>query len=179
MDKQEIKAIIESLLFTWGEPLALTEIAKIINIDKKNVAKIVDEMIDDFDYHRRGLRIIKIDNSYQIGTRPEHYNWLKQLRERESPKSLSNATLETLSIIAYKQPVVKADIDYIRGVKCDRALQTLIDRNLVKELGRLERTGRPIIYGTTKEFLRLFSLESLDELPELERIKSELNKIKK
>lgn len=179
MDNKEMKAIIESLLFTWGDPLDLEDIAKILEIDKSNVYKVIKEMIDDFDHNKRGLRIIKMDNSYQIGTRPEHYNWLKKLKEQKPPKSLSNATLETLSIIAYKQPVVKSDIDYIRGVKCDRALKTLIERNLVKELGRLEKTGRPIIYGTTKEFLRLFSLESLNELPELERIERELNEIKK
>ena len=114
-------------------------------------------------------------DSYQIGTRPEHYDWIKKLYHQKPPKNLSNAALETLSIIAYKQPVIKSEIEYIRGVKCDKAIETLIERNLVQELGRLDRTGRPIIYGTTKEFLKLFSLESLDDLPDLKEIEEKLN----
>ncbi|HLR20423.1 MAG TPA: SMC-Scp complex subunit ScpB [Tissierellaceae bacterium] len=179
MDKKKVKAIIEALLFTWGDPLSLNDISEIMHIDMEELAKIMKEMIDDFNYEQRGLRIIRINNSYQIGTRPEYYDWIKQLQKQDPPKSLTNAALETLAIIAYKQPVIKSDIDYIRGVKSDRALQTLTERGLIKELGRLDRPGRPIIYGTTKEFLKLFSLESLDELPDLDRIEEELKKLEK
>lgn len=174
MDKREIKAIIEALLFTWGDPLSLKDISEIVKIDEKELSITMQELIDDFDFNRRGLRIVKMNSSYQIGTRPEHYDWIKKLHQQNPPKNLSNAALETLSIIAYKQPVIKSEIEYIRGVKCDRAIETLIERNLVEELGRLERTGRPIIYGTTKEFLRLFSLESLNDLPDMDKIEKEL-----
>ena len=175
MDTREIKAIIEALLFTWGDPLAIDDISEILELNKEDIEIMLKEMIDDFDYNRRGLRIIKMKDSYQIGTRPEHYDWIKKLHHQKPPKNLSNAALETLSIIAYKQPVIKSEIEYIRGVKCDKAIETLIERNLVQELGRLDRTGRPIIYGTTKEFLKLFSLESLDDLPDLKEIEEILN----
>lgn len=178
MNKSEIKSIVEAILFVWGDPLGIKDISQIININEKEMTEIMMEMQNEFNYYNRGLRIIKMDNNYQIGTRPEHYDWIKKLQHQKPAKSLSNATLETLSIIAYKQPVIKSDIDYIRGVRSDRAIKTLIDQNLIKELGRLERTGRPIIYGTTKKFLKLFSLESLRELPDLEKIKNQLEEDK-
>lgn len=174
MDKREVKAIIEALLFTWGDPLGLKDISEIINIGVGELDSIMDELIDDFDFNRRGLRIIKVNDAYQIGTRPDFYEWIKKLHHQKPPKNLSNAALETLSIIAYKQPVIKSEIEYIRGVKCDRAIETLIERNLVQEMGRLDKTGRPIIYGTTAEFLRLFSLETIEDLPDLEKIKASL-----
>lgn len=175
MDKREIKAIIESLLFIWGDPLSIEDISEILEMDKDELQIILKEMMDEFDYNRRGLRIIKMDDTFQIGTRPEHYDWIKKLHQQKPPKNLSNAAMETLSIIAYKQPVIKSDIEYIRGVKCDKAIETLMERNLVEEVGRLDRTGRPILYGTTSEFLKLFSLESLDDLPDLGEIEEKLN----
>ena len=113
------------------------------------------------------MKIIKIKESYQLATRPNHFEWLKKLLTTKTTKTLSNAALETLSIIAYRQPVLKSDIEAIRGVKSDRSIETLIDRGLVLEIGRLERVGRPIIYGTTDKFLRDFGLENLEELPSL------------
>ncbi|MBC8590554.1 SMC-Scp complex subunit ScpB [Wansuia hejianensis] len=177
MDDREIKAIIEGLLFTWGDPLNIKDICNILNIDKKRTFNIMKELIDDFDYNRRGLRIVQMEDYYQIGTRPEHYDWIKKLNNAPSKKSLSNAALETLSIIAYRQPVIKSEIEYIRGVKCDRALETLTMKGLIKELGRLEKPGRPIIYGTTEEFLKSFGLQSLDDLPLLEEIEQNLDNI--
>lgn len=174
MDNREIKAIIEALLFTWGDPLSLKDISEIIDIKLDELSVLMKELMDDFDFNRRGLRIIKMNDTYQIGTRPEHYDWIKKLHQQKPPKNLSNAALETLSIIAYKQPVIKSEIEHIRGVKCDRAIETLMERNLIQEMGRLERTGRPIIYGTTEEFLKLFSLESLEELPDLREIEEKL-----
>lgn len=175
MDNKEIKSIIESLLFTWGDPLALKDISSILEIEESELSLIIKELMDDFDYNRRGLRIIKINNSYQIGTRPEHYQWIKKLSLASANKNLSNAALETLSIVAYRQPIIKADIEAIRGVKCDRVLQTLIDRKMVIEVGRLERTGRPILYGTTEEFLRSFGLENIENLPSLNEVDQNLD----
>lgn len=168
MDEKEIKSIIEALLFTWGDPLESEDIAYILELDVAEIHRLLEKMIDEFDYNQRGLKIIKINKSYQLATRPNHYEWLKKLLAPKTSKTLSNAALETLSIIAYRQPVVKSDIEAIRGVRSDRSVETLIGRGLVLELGRLERVGRPIIYGTTDKFLRDFGLESLEELPPLE-----------
>nr|WP_300004466.1 SMC-Scp complex subunit ScpB [Tissierella sp.] len=165
MDIRESKSIIEALLFTWGDPLEVKEISKILDISQRDAAFIIKDMIDEFNYNRRGLQIIKVDNAYQLSTRAEHFDWIKKLNPINDKKNLSTAALETLSIIAYKQPVIKSEIEHIRGVKSDRVLETLIGRYLVKEVGRLEKTGRPILYGTTDEFLRAFGLEDLKELP--------------
>lgn len=173
MENKEIKAIIESLLFTWGDPLDIKDISSILDIDVKEVEEIIVEMIDEFDYNMRGLRIIKINNSYQLGTRPEYYDWISKLISPKKEKNLSNAALETLSIIAYRQPVIKSDIENIRGVRSDRAVETLLERGLIEELGRMETIGRPILYGTTDLFLRAFGLSSLLELPELVDISHE------
>lgn len=160
----ETKGIIEALLFTWGDPLDLKSIASILGMDTMMVENILEEMMEDFNKQKRGIKIIKLNNSYQLGTRIEHFDYIKKLNNK-TKKSLSNAALETLSIIAYKQPVTKSEIDNIRGVKSDRVIETLYEKNLIVELGRLERPGRPIIYGTSDDFLRYFGLESLDDLP--------------
>lgn len=170
MDIREIKSIVEGLLFIWGDPLSIDDLADILELDKDYVTSLMDEMISDFDYNRRGLRIIKANDTYQLSTRSEHFKWIKKLNHAKPNKSLSNAAMETLAIIAYRQPIIKSEIDNIRGVKSDRSIQTLIEKNLVIELGRLERIGRPIIYGTSDEFLRVFSLETIENLPELEEM---------
>lgn len=172
MDEREIKAIIESLLFIWGDPLSLNDIASILDLSDKEVNRLLDEMIDEFEYNRRGIKIIRIKDKYQLSTRPEHYQWISKLTEKKENKGLSNAALETLAIIAYRQPITKSEIETIRGVKCDKAIETLVNKNLIKEIGRLEKTGRPIIYGTTDEFLRYFGLEDLKDLPELDELNS-------
>ena len=176
MDK-EIKSIVEALLFTWGDPLSIDEISKILEVKKTDMENILNEMMDDFDKEGRGLRIVKMDQMYQIGTRPEHFDYIKKLNYSLTKKNLSNAALETLSIIAYKQPVIKSEIDHIRGVKCDRAIETLINKQMIKEIGRLERPGKPIIYGTTEEFLRAFGLESLEDLPDLKEVEERLEMV--
>ncbi len=168
MDIREVKSIIEALLFTWGDPLSLEDISDVIELDKNSLKTIISEMIDDFNFNRRGIQIIQTNDKYQLSTRPEHFEWIKKLCTPRINKTLSNAALETLSIIAYKQPITKAEIEIIRGVKCDKALSTLIEKNLIKEMGRLDRAGKPIIYGTTDDFLRCFGLSSLEVLPELD-----------
>lgn len=167
MNTKEIKSIIEGLLFIWGDPLSLDDISKILELDKDEISNIMQEMMSEFDFERRGLKIIKANDTYQLSTRPEHYQYLIKLNHANKNKSLSNAAMETLAIIAYKQPITKSEIDNIRGVKSDRSIETLIEKKLIKELGRLDRIGRPIIYGTTDDFLRLFSLESLEDLPDI------------
>lgn len=175
MEKKEIKSIIEAMLFAFGDPIDINDIAKILKIKKNLVFDILEEMIYEFDENKRGLRIIKAEGYYQIGTRPEHFDWIKQLKDSSKNRTLSSAALETLSIIAYSQPIIKSEIESLRGVKCDRAILTLIEKKMIKELGRLEKTGRPIIYGTTKEFLLSFGLESLEDLPNLEEFEKRLS----
>ena len=165
MDIKEIKSIIESLLFTWGDPLSIKDISNIMEMEEAVLTTIIQEMIDEFDYNMRGIKIIKINNTYQLGTRIENFQWVKKLISPKTTKTLSNASLETLSIIAYRQPIIKSDIEAIRGVKCDRAIETLMEKGLIIEIGRLEKLGRPILYGTTENFLRAFGLENLSELP--------------
>lgn len=169
MDEREIKAIIEALLFTWGDPLDIKDIASILEMKEKDLSIIIKELIDEFNFNRRGLKIVKVNNTYQLGTRPEHFDYIKKLNNIKNSRPLSNASLETLSIIAYNQPIIKADIESIRGVRCDKAIETLIERKMVKELGRLDKPGRPILYGTTEDFLRYFGLESIEDLPPLEK----------
>lgn len=169
MDKREVKSIIESLLFIWGEPLSASDIADVLEFDVKEIDKLIKDMMDTFNYERRGLQIVQINKSYQLTTRSEHYEWISKLCTPKSDKKLSNATLETLSIIAYKQPITRMEIEALRGVKCDRSIRNLLHKNLVKEVGRLDRTGKPIIYGTTDDFLKYFGLTSLDQLPKLEK----------
>lgn len=175
MEVKEIKSIVEAILFTWGDPLELKDIASILDMEEKPLNALMDEMIDEFDYNFRGLKIIKINSSFQLVTRPEHYQWIKKLFTSSKSRNLSNAALETLSIIAYRQPIIKSDIEAIRGVRCDRSIETLMDRGLVKELGRLEKVGKPIIYGTTDNFLRGFGLENIEGLPALEDFKEKEN----
>ncbi len=171
MDRKQMKSIIVGLLFTWGDPLDLKDLSSVLEEPEKEVEIAVKELMDELDFSLSGLRIIRFNNSYQIGTRPEHYEWIKKLNSSKNSKNLSNASLETLSIVAYKQPIIKAEIEALRGVRSDRALETLIERKLVAEVGRLDKTGRPILYGTTDEFLRYFGLESIDELPPIEDFK--------
>ncbi|NBI06609.1 SMC-Scp complex subunit ScpB [Senegalia massiliensis] len=175
MDKTQVKGIIEGVLYIWGEPLSIDSLHKILEINKKDIKCIIEEMIDEFDYNRRGLQIIKIKNSYQLATRPIHYDYIKKLMPEKTNKGLSNAALETLSIISYKQPITRVEIENIRGVKCDKSISTLIDKGLVEEKGRLDRTGKPIIYGTTDNFLRHFGLKDISELPKLKDVILEEN----
>lgn len=172
MDNRELKSIVEGLLFAWGDPLDLKDMASVLEIKEEVLEPLLKELMDDLDYNRRGLRIIRFNNSYQIGTRPEHYDWIKKLNNKKNTKNLSTAALETLSIIAYRQPIIKADIESIRGVKSDRVIETLIDRRLIEETGRLEKTGRPILYGTSEEFLKYFGLEAIEDLPPIEEFEN-------
>ena len=173
MDKRELKSIIEALLFTWGDPLSAKDISNVLDLSKKEIEVIVEDMIDEFNFSRRGIQILKVKDTYQLATRSEHFEWLKKLSVPKDNRTLSSAALETLSIIAYRQPIIKGEIEVIRGVKCDKAIATLIEKGLVKEAGRLEKTGRPRLYKTTDDFLKNFGLESITQLPVLKNIDGE------
>lgn len=173
MDKKEIKSLTEALLFVWGDPLSIKDICSVLNINKKYATTILNEMIEEFNITSRGLQIVQANNSYQICTRPEHYPWISKLCTPKTNKGLTNTALETLSIIAYKQPITKAEIEAIRGVRCDRAIRYLIDKNLVMEVGKLDKPGRPRIFGTTEDFLRYFGIKNISELPNLNILDNE------
>jgi len=174
MEIKEIESIIEGLLFASGSALSLDRISEIVEVDKNTVRSIIQRMMDYYNYERRGLQIIQLDDCYQLCTRPEYYEYIKKLVEPKMHQGLSKAALETLTIIAYNQPVTKSSIDHIRGVNSDGALSRLIERGLVEEKGRLDAPGKPILYGTTQEFLRCFNLRSLDDLPMLNIVNEDI-----
>jgi len=167
MNNEEIKSIVEAVLFAWSDPLSIKELSKVIEVDVKTLEGILKEMMDDFSYNKRGIQIIKMNEYYQLATKSEYYEYIQRLLEPKQNKGLTQAALETLAIIAYRQPITKAEIESIRGVKCDKAISTLLEKEVIEEKGRLEKTGRPILYGTNINFLKTFGLKSLEELPEI------------
>lgn len=168
MDDKEIKSIIESILFVWGEPLNIKELTKALEIPKAKIKQYIYELQNELDEQKRGIQIIEVNNCFQLASRLENHPYIEKLCITSQNRGLSQPTLETLAIIAYKQPITKYEIESIRGVKCDKPLSTLIDRELIEIKGRLEKTGRPIVYGTTNAFLKAFGFKNLDDLPEVE-----------
>lgn len=167
MEITEIEAIIEALLFTTGDALSIDKISEVIDVDKKTTRLILASLIDKFQNSERGIMIREINNSYQLCTKPIYSNYIKKIFEPRQKQGLSQAAFETLSIIAYKQPITKAKIEVVRGVNSDSAVSKLLERNLIKEAGRLDAPGKPILYETTDEFLRSFGFKSIGDLPVL------------
>ncbi|MFT9599728.1 SMC-Scp complex subunit ScpB [Mesobacillus sp.] len=163
------KGILESLLFAAGdEGLSLKQITAVLEVDEIQANEIVTELQQDYERdENRGITIVQLAGVYQLATKKEHADYLKKLVESPGTAHLSQAALETLAIVAYKQPITRAEIEEIRGVKTERPLHTLSSRALIKEVGRAEGTGRAILYGTTKEFLDYFGLKNIGELPPL------------
>lgn len=161
-----LKANLEALLFVNGDPISLKRLTEILDVDQENVKLLIAQLIQDMKTDERGLTIIEVAGGYQLCTKPHLANFLDKLVQIKENK-LSVPALETLSIIAFKQPITKQEIEAIRGVRVDKVLANLLERSLIKELGRKEAIGRPIIYGTTETFLKCFGLNSLEDLPEL------------
>jgi segregation and condensation protein B len=168
LEKQKYKAIIESILFTMGESVELSKIAGALELTPEETKALLDELMEDYANDRRGIAILELDGAYQMCTRPEMYEYLIRIAKQPKHRVLTDVLLETLSIIAYKQPITRIEIEKIRGVSCDHAVNKLLEYNLIKELGRLDAPGRPLLFGTTEEFLRSFGVHSIDELPVLE-----------
>lgn len=160
-----MEAIIESILFTMGDSVEVSRIAKVIGQDVGTTRKMIRNMMDRYEEEDRGIHIIELEDSYQMCTKKEMYEYLIQIAKQPRRYVLTDVVLETLSIIAYKQPITKLEIERIRGVKSDHAVNKLIEYELVAEVGRMDTPGRPILFGTTEEFLRRFSVQSVDELP--------------
>lgn len=161
-------SIIESLLFVSGEPLNIKQIASIIECSLDFTKQLLKEMAKLYECESRGIKIINNNESYSLATKADNSVYIEKLLGINSRQGLSQAALETLAIVAYKQPITRVDIDEIRGVKSDRAISSLIEKGLIKECGRLDVIGRPILYGTTEEFLKYFDLENIDQMPGLD-----------
>lgn len=172
MDKTSIKktkGIIEAILFTMGESVELSKIAAAVECDESTTKEILQSMIKDYKDAKRGIQIIELGNSYQMCTKKEAYEALIKIARQPKKYVLTDVLLETLSIVAYKQPVTKLEIEKIRGVSSSHAVNKLVEFGLVEEVGRLDAPGKPILFGTTEEFLRRFSVQSLESLPTIER----------
>ncbi|OOE10521.1 SMC-Scp complex subunit ScpB [Fictibacillus arsenicus] len=168
MERNEIKAVIEGLLFVSGdEGIDRKQIAQVLEKDSKEIDEIINELKESYLSPDRGMTIVEYAGSLQLVTKPDHAVYYERLVETPGHSTLSQAALETLAIIAYKQPITRAEIEEVRGVKTEKPLQTLSAKGLVKEVGRAEGTGRAILYGTTKAFLDHFGLQTIKELPPL------------
>jgi segregation and condensation protein B len=165
MELKRLEAVIEAILFTMGEAVELERIAAAIEHDEETTRKIIHNMMDQYETKERGIKIIELESAYQMCTKPEMYESIIKITHIPKKHVLTDVLLETLSIIAYKQPITRQEIEAIRGVKCDHAVNKLVEYNLACEVGRLDAPGRPILFGTTEEFLRSFGIQSLEDLP--------------
>lgn len=165
-----IKSAIESMMFVWGDPLDIKAVADIFNIDRNEVYNYCKELQAEYEEEGRGIVIREVNRSFQFVTRRENIDYIERLCTPVKHRKLSQSALEVLAIVAYRQPVTKGEIESVRGIRCDRVLDGLEKKKLVAEIGRSDAVGRPILYGTTDEFLRQFGFESLKELPAIEDI---------
>ena len=162
---RRLEGVIEAILFTMGDSVELLKIADAIGHDEDTTRKIVHQMMDKYETEDRGVRIIELENAFQMCTKKEMYEYLIRVAKQPKKYVLTDVLLETLSIVAYKQPVTKLEIEKIRGVKCDHAVNKLVEYGLIEEVGRLDAPGRPLLFGTTEDFLRSFGVSSVTELP--------------
>lgn len=175
MDRTEAKRIIEAILFATDVPLPPAKIKSLLGeIDAKLLRELVQELRMEYEQDSHSFALVEIGGGYQIYTRPEYAKWVQELYKGKRSSKLTAASLETLAIVAYKQPIIKADIESIRGVNVDGVIATLLERNLVQVSGRDNRPGRPLLFGTTQEFLRYFGLSSLSDLPRIEELEEYL-----
>lgn len=167
MRMSELEAVVESLLFISGEAVPLETIAKTIELDNGTTRAIILELQEKYDEQMRGMRILEIEDSFQMSTAPNCFEYIRNMYKSPVKKGLSQAILETLAIIAYKQPVSRATIEDIRGVSAGHSINKLIEKDLVCEVGRDTTPGRPILLGTTQQFLRYFGFQNMEQLPKL------------
>ena len=173
MKLTEKEAALEAILFTMGEAVETKRLAEAIGETPEKTRELLEKLRAGWEKEHRGVNLISLEDSWQMCTRSEFYDYLIRIAKAPKKYTLTDTLLETLSIIAYKQPITKLEIEKIRGVKCDHAVNKLVEYNLVKELGRLDAPGRPLLFGTTEEFLRYFGLHSLEDLPSLNPVQIE------
>ena len=165
VELKQLKAKIEAILFAMGKSVRLAAIAEAVGLDEDTVRKVIHTMMDEYEDEGHGISIIELEDSFQMCTKASMYEILIKVTNVPKKHNLTDALLETLSIVAYKQPVTRADIEAIRGVKSDHAVNKLIEYGLIEEAGRLQAPGKPLVFGTTEDFLRSFGIKSLEDLP--------------
>ena len=163
----EKESIIEAMLFASGNAVKIDDMAEVLNVDNKAIREMVTSINKRFDEENRPITIREIDMGFQMCTKPKYHNYIKKLQDKKPKKALSQSAMETLAIIAYKQPITRVEIEKIRGVNSDYAVSTLSEFGLIEDIGRADLPGRPLLYSTTEEFLRKFGYSSLKDLPEL------------
>ena len=164
--RKVMKSALETMMFMWGEPLEVKDAADVLEAERSEVRELLRELQNEYEQEGRGIIIREINGAFQYVTREENAPYIERLCTPVKSKRLSQSALEVLAIVAYKQPVTRIEIEKIRGVSCDHAVNKLLEYNLITELGRLDAPGKPILFGTTEEFLRSFGVKSLEELPE-------------
>ena len=167
MEEKKIKAVVEAVLFAMGDSVELSRLSHVLEKPEKEIRELIAKMNDKYKKADRGIYIAELEDAVQLCTKPGLYEYLIKVAKAPQKYVLTDALLETLSIIAYKQPVTRLEVEKIRGVSCDHAVNRLLEFNLVQELGRLDAPGRPLLFGTTEEFLRTFGVKSLGDLPML------------
>lgn len=175
MEIEQIKSIIESILFAAGRAIKITEFMSVLELGKDEIMPVIESLINDYKAKDRGIEIIKINDGFQMCTKKENYEYLYQIFDKRSKPNLSNAALETLSIIAYNPKITRAEIENIRGVNSDGTIYKLMEYGLIESAGKLDVPGRPTAYRTTDNFLKTFGFTSLEELPELPKYKLDEN----
>ncbi len=173
MERTKAYAVIEAILFTMGESVEISKLAELIEEDVKTTKAILKEMEERYEQEDRGIMLTYLDSAVQLCTKAQMYEYLIKIAKSPRKMTLTDTVLETLSIIAYKQPVTRIEIERVRGVSCDHAINKLLEYDLITELGRLDAPGRPLLFGTTEQFLRCFGVKSLEELPEMNPVQME------
>lgn len=173
MERIQAKAAIEAILFAMGESVEISRLADAIGEEVKTTEDILEEMAREYEQENRGIAITRLESAVQLCTKAEMYEYLIKVAKSPRKMVLTDTVIETLSIIAYKQPITRVEIERIRGVSCDHAINKLLEYDLITELGRLDAPGRPLLFGTTEQFLRSFGVASLEELPELSTVQIE------
>lgn len=164
-NSKNMSAAIEAILFSIGDAVPVKEIAKVLEAEEKDVLNAIEELAAEYENENRGIKLIRLEDSYQLCTKNEYYDYLIKLINMPKKHSLTDSLMETLSIVAYKQPITRQEIEAIRGVSCVHAINKLVEYKLIAEVGRLDAAGRPILFGTTEDFMRSFGVTSMDELP--------------
>lgn len=172
-ESKSLEGAIEAILFSVGDSVEIAKLSEVLETDKKKIREILTKMQEKYESEERGIRIMLLEDAVQLCTKPEYYQQLIKVVQKQKAYTLTDTVMETLSIIAYKQPVTKAEMEKIRGVSCDHAVNRLLEFGLIRELGRLNAPGRPLLFGTTEEFLRIFGVSSTDNLPVLNTVQIE------
>ena len=177
MNKQELVSALEAVLFSSGDPISIERLSQIFEIRPEEVEKAAEDLAKKLDEQKSGIALLRLENTYQLASREKYAEYIKRAFDIRRRTPLSQAALEVLAVIAYNQPITRAFIEQVRGVDCSGVISSLLEKDLIEERGRLELPGRPLLYGTTKNFLRCFTLTDLSDLPPLPKENPEINDI--